>query len=448
MKRSLLIGLLMLVSMHAFDELVLVISLPAITEQLGGEHWYGLCLAAYMLAALVAVAGAGDWIDHQGPAGIMQFGISIACVGLVMAALAPDIGWLIAARVLQGIGGGIGWTVAYSVVNRVCAPQDKSRVVAMLDTAWLIPSLLAPAVGGFLVDQVSWHWIFWIQVPFVLFTLWLLRPLIKDLSYEVKPRNFDSLTNALWIGLLGFSIVWIISNPLSIWWGLLIPLIVGLWRPMNKVLPAGWLQLNNPLAVAVVFNGLIFFAFFGTETFMPLFLIEERGFSTTSAGLMFTCGAFSWVVASFSQSYIDRYIAHQRSMIIGNLVLLGVILMVVVQLNPNANAQWMYVAWVLAGFGMGLTFNSAMTAAMLATEDSSEGATASAIGIAQSLAIGLASGAGGAIKNQVEFNGGELSFALLLIWLLMGSVFLLSLWVAYKKFPAAKDWYAEKTKEE
>jgi MFS family permease len=441
MNRPLLIGLLMVVSLHAFDELVLVISLPAITAEMGGEQWYGLCLASYMLAALVSVAWAGDWIDRHGPSNIFRIGMLCFVTGLVMSASAPSMPWLIAGRVLQGVGGGIGWTVAYSVANRVCTPDQKSRMVALLDSAWLIPSLLAPVLGGILVDYINWQWVFIIQLPFVLCVMWLLMPSIKNLDYEPQSHNYDSLKNALWLGALCLAIMFLISQPLSAWWLLLIPLTFGLWWPLNRVLPQGWLQLDNPLAVAVVFHGIIFFAFFGVETFIPLFLIEERQFSTLSTGLLFTGAACSWVLASFSQSYIDRYISHRRSMIIGNLTLLLVMVMVIQQLNPAANPIWMYVAWMIAGFGMGLMFNSAATAGMLATKPGQEGATATATGMAETLAIALASGAGGAIKNQVEYQGGDLSFALLLIWLLMAGVFMFSLWVVYKKFPVAKNWY-------
>jgi MFS family permease len=441
MSKRLVAGLLLAVSLHAFDELVLVISLPNIVADLGGAQWYGLSLAAYMITSLVAVAWAGDWIDQHGPGGIFGFALLVFSVGLGLAIQAPNIETLIGARMLQGFGGGVVWTVAYSVINRLAAVEIKSRMVAMLDSAWLLPSLLAPVVGGFLVDYLSWRWIFILQVPLVVLIASLVLPQLKALDYEPQAPCYDSLKNALQIGLWSLVIFWVVAEPPGWLWLLLPVALAGIWPPLNRVMPSGWLSLSNPLAVAVVLLGLSFFAFFGMETFMPLFLIEERGFSTSKAGLLFTFAAFAWVAASFGQSWLDQKISHQRSMLIGLVLLVMTLAIILLTLNPAVSPAWLYLAWCLGGFGMGLTFNAAATAAMLATDKGKEGATAAATGMAETLGIALAGGIGGGIKNQVEFQGGSLSDALLLIWLSMGSMLLFCLWLVWRRFPATKDWF-------
>ncbi|GAA5315208.1 MAG: MFS transporter [Candidatus Pelagadaptatus aseana] len=441
MSKRLVAGLLLAVSLHAFDELVLVIALPNIVAELGGAQWYGLSLAAYMITSLVAVAWAGDWIDQHGPGGIFGFALLIFSVGLGLAIQAPNLQTLIAARMLQGLGGGVVWTVAYSVINRLAAVEIKSRMVAMLDSAWLLPSLLAPVVGGLLVDYLSWRWIFILQIPLVALIALLVVPQLRALDYEPQQPCYDSLKNALQIGCWSLLIFWVVSEPMGWLWLLLPVALVGIWPPLNRVMPEGWLQLRSPLAVAVVLLGLSFFAFFGMETFMPLFLIEERGFSTSKAGLLFTCAAFTWVIASFGQSWLDQRISHQRSMLIGLLLLLITLAIILLTLIPTVSPGWLYLAWCLGGFGMGLTFNAAATAAMLATRDGKEGATAAATGMAETLGIALAGGIGGGIKNQVTFQGGSLSDALLLIWLSMGAVLLFCLLIVWRRFPREKQWF-------
>lgn len=443
MSKRLIFGLLLAVSLHAFDELVLIISLPTIVEDLGGGQWYGLSLAAFMLASLVSMAWAGDWIDQHGPSGIFQLGLGCFALGLILACVAPDMMVLIVARSLQGFGGGIAWTTAYSVINRLSAQQLKSRMVAMLDSAWLLPSLLAPAVGGVLIDLLHWRWVFAIQLPLLALVYVLTAPQIRHLAYAPKTSNYDSLKNALQIGMFSGLLIWIVSRPIDLWWLAVPPLLLLLWRPINRVLPEGWLTLSNPLAVSVVILGVCFFAFYGMESFLPLFLIEQRGFSTTAAGLLFTFGAFSWVAASFSQSWLDRTISQRHSMLIGLTLLSMTLAILIAMLNPSVPATLLYLAWTLAGFGMGLAFNAAATAAMLATAPGKEGATASATGVAETLAIALASGMGGAIKNQVSFQGGGLEDALLIIWCVMAAALILGLKVVWWRFPAKRLWHQD-----
>ena len=107
MNRLLQIGLILAVSLHAFDEMALVIALPSISSELGGELLYGVTLSSYVLAAMVATAWSGDWIDRHGPFGAFQIAITCFFVGLLMAIMADTIFKFIIARVLQGIGGGI-----------------------------------------------------------------------------------------------------------------------------------------------------------------------------------------------------------------------------------------------------------------------------------------------------------------------------------------------------
>ena len=99
-----------------------------------------------------------------------------------MATVASSMGEFILARAVQGLGGGITWTVAYAVTNIVIPSDQRPKMIAWLDSAWLIPSLLAPSVGGYVIDYLDWHWIFAGQLPFVvLATFFAISP--PDAAY-------------------------------------------------------------------------------------------------------------------------------------------------------------------------------------------------------------------------------------------------------------------------
>ena len=441
MNRLLQIGLILAVSLHAFDEMALVIALPVISSELGGGVLYGLTLSSYVLAAMVSTAWSGDWIDRHGPYGVFQIAVTCFFAGLILAIIADTMMKFIIARVLQGIGGGIVFTLAYAVTNRLCPIDLKSRMVAWLDSAWLLPSLLAPALGGLLVEHWSWRGLFWLQLPLLLvIALFLLKPL-KMLRLAPTSRDYSGLWTALRIGICCVLVVALTSTPLNLSWFFLVPIILFMWRPLSLVLPLEWWKLRTPLALSIILLGGLFFVFYGVESYTPLYLIENRRMGITATGLVFTCAAFTWVLASFLQSTLDKYFSHRQSLISGALVFLIAFLLMALIVFHLISLEFIYLAWALMGFAMGLTYNTLATSAMLATEAGNEGATAGASGVMGSLCIGLAVGLGGAIKNQVEYRGGDLGQVMDLIGIFMLSVLGILIWIIWQRFPREKTWY-------
>ena len=441
MNRLLQIGLILAVSLHAFDEMALVIALPSISSELGGEVLYGVTLSSYVLAAMVATAWSGDWIDRHGPFGAFQIAITCFFVGLLMAIMADTIFKFIIARVLQGIGGGIVFTLAYAVTNRLCPIDLKSRMVAWLDSAWLLPSLLAPALGGFLVEHWSWRGLFWLQLPVLFAIVLILFKPLKLLRLKPTSLDFSGLWTALRIGICCALVVALTSTPLNQSWLFLAPIIWLIWRPLSIVLPYEWWKLQTPLALSIILLGGLFFVFYGVESYTPLYLIEYRGMGVTETGLVFTCAAFTWVLASFLQSTLDRYFSHRHSLLSGALVFLVAFFMMALVSVNSIPIGFIYSAWGLMGFAMGLTYNTLVTSAMLATQTGHEGATAGASGLMGSLCIGLAAGLGGAIKNQVEYRSGDVGQAMDLIGMLMLAVLGVLILIIWRRFPKEKIWY-------
>lgn len=444
--RSLQLGLILAVSLHAFDELVIAIALPTIARDFGGGDWYGITLASYILAGLVSVVWAGSSIDRRGPLRIFLIGYALFAVGLVLATLATNMWEFIAARVIQGFGGGISFTVAYAITNIVLPREQRPRMVAWLDSAWLIPSLLAPAIGGYIVDYLDWHWIFVGQLPFVLIAGVLLYPRLKPLNKTPEPGSPDS-RRAIWRALRiagGAAIfVTVIAQPVSWSWLILLPLAVALtWRPFIKVMPAGFATARVGLAAAVMLHFLLFYAFYSTELFMPLMMIELRGISSSVTGLAFTSCAVAWIVASFAQAELSHRISLSRSLFLGMFFTTLGVAAAASLLLPDVPYWVVYPAWFIAGIGMGISFNTVVSATMDFTREGEEGATSTANGIAGSLAIGLGAGIGGAITNHGELAGTGLAYSLGLVWVMAGLACLACFWVIWARFRGIEkpDW--------
>ena len=171
--RALTVGILLGVTLVAFDGLAVVTVAPRFATALGGLSLYGWVFSGFLLASLFANVAGGEEADRAGPGRPFTLGLLLFGAGLLLSGVAPSMQLLIVGRVLQGLGGGALATAMYFAVNLAYHDGLRPRMMALMSSAWVVPALIGPAAAGLIAEALSWRWIFLGILPLLVVVAWL-----------------------------------------------------------------------------------------------------------------------------------------------------------------------------------------------------------------------------------------------------------------------------------
>lgn len=395
--RGITAGLVFTITLVAFEALAIITILPLVSADLGGLGLYGWVISAFSLGLLVGIVAGGDQADRRGPAAPFVVGLLLFATGLAIGGLAPTMPVLVAARAIQGAGAGTIPSVAYASIGRTYPDAQRPRVFAVLSTAWVVPGLVGPSVAAIVGVHLGWRWVFLGLLPLValagLLTVRPLRRLGRPPVTATRPGRFiDALRLALGAGALlaALSSRSPVIGPLLAVAGL----VVGL-RPLLRLLPAGTLQARRGLPAAVLARGMLTFAFFGADTFVPLALTSARGQSTTVAGAAVTAATLSWTAGAWFQERRASSWSNRRLVTMGFGILLAGIAVVALVLVPAVPIAVALVGWLIGGLGIGVAYAQISVAVLGGAPPGQEGSSSAAMQLSDTLGVALGAGIGG-----------------------------------------------------
>ncbi|MBT9607906.1 MFS transporter [Microbacterium sp.] len=199
--RILVVALLAVSFLGALDHTVVSTSLATIAGDLGALEHMSWIMVGYTLAATVMLPVLGKLGDVVGPRRVFVVSLGLFLVASLACGFAPDLGWLIAARVIQGLGSAGLQLMSQTIIARVTSPRQRPRYMAIIGTAFPVAIVVGPVVGGLITDFWGWSWVFWINVPLGLAALALALVALPRLPGGAHPR-FDVPGSLVFTGAL------------------------------------------------------------------------------------------------------------------------------------------------------------------------------------------------------------------------------------------------------
>jgi len=406
-RRALTVGLVLTITLVAFEALAVSTVMPEVASELSGLELYGWVFSAFFLGSLIGIVIVGGAIDRRGLAVPFGLGLGLFAIGLLVGGLAPSMPVLVAARFVQGLGAGAIPPIAYVAIGRSLPEPLRPRMFATLSTAWILPGLLGPAIAAGVGETIGWRFVFLGLLPLIglsgAMTLGALRavaaaPVNVAAEAGVSAANRARLPLAILVAMgaglvtLGLTSSVIAATVLLVGFG--IP--VGVYA-LRRLTPPGTVLARPVLPAAVLLRGLLTFMFFGVDAFVPLVLVEWRGRSLTEAGLVLSGATIVWTAGSWVQARGSTRWSSARFVRVGfAIVLLGLASFMVV-LRQDVPWQVALPTFALACFGMGLAYSPLALIVLIEATPQDQGSASSALSLTDTLGVALGTGVSGAI---------------------------------------------------
>ena len=374
-KMEILFAVMLGLFLGALDQTIVGPALPTIVTQLAGNDVYVWAVTIYLLTSTISVPFWGKLSDLYGRKPMFMIGIIIFLVGSALSGLSQNMTQMIAFRGLQGIGAGSLFPIALAVIGDLFSPAERGKYQGLFGAVFGIAFIVGPLVGGFLTEQVSWHWIFYVNIPIGLVSLFFIFRLLPTVKNPRATRNFDILGGLIFTIATGFLLVGLTqkgqTNPtthaLNAWTdptvgGFILIALVGIalfiWAEARAKEPIVPLQLfrNRTYAASMVATFFAAFAFFGAIIFLPRWFQIVQGYSPTNSGLAALPLMVGLIFSSIASGLIVARTGRYKWLTVGAIVLMAFSTLLMTQLRAETPVPIVWLWMFIAGLGVGPTF--------------------------------------------------------------------------------------------
>jgi EmrB/QacA subfamily drug resistance transporter len=375
-KLEILFAVMLGLFLGALDQTIVGPALPTIVTQLHGNDIYVWAVTIYLLTSTISLPFWGKLSDIYGRKPMFIIGIVAFLVGSALSGLSQDMTQLIVFRGIQGVGAGSLFPIALAVIGDLFSPAERGKYQGFFGLVFGVAFIVGPLIGGFLTEQVSWHWIFYVNIPIGLVSLFFIFRLLPTVKNARATRNFDVLGGVIFTIATGMMLVGLteksqtdpVTHQLYNWTdplvgGLILGAIVGyvlfIWAETRAKEPIVPLTLfrNRTYAASMVATFFAAFAFFGAIIFLPRWFQIVQGYTPTGSGLAAIPLMIGLIASSIASGFIVARTGRYRLLLVGAILLMAIATALMTQLRADTPVTVVWAWMFLAGIGVGPTFS-------------------------------------------------------------------------------------------
>lgn len=394
-RKKIMFGPVFMMFIACFDGTIVGTCGPVIARDLNGTDLYSWMVTAYMLCETIMIPIAGKLSDLYGRKPLFLIGLVLFAAGSFVAGMSTNMLMLISCRAVQGLGGGILIPVAIAAVADLYAPQDRAKMQGLLGAVFGIGSGIGPLFGGYITEYISWHWIFYINIPLAI------------LAYVITIRNFPSpvmgekpiidvrgitflslflLDILLFFEWGGDEVAWVSAESASMIAiaTVLLAMFVMVERRAREPILSPDLLKNKTVISAAVFMFVFGLAMMGVMMYSSMFAITIFGITTLEAGEYSLALVFGMMItATLSGAFVNK--TGYRPWLIAGPIISAVGLFYMSHMDMDTTMGYYLSALFVFGIGLGCIMAVVMTAVQNSSKPSEMGMTISAVNLIRSV---------------------------------------------------------------
>ncbi|GAA0126222.1 MDR family MFS transporter [Clostridium senegalense] len=360
-KRNVVIAIMMVMFLAAFEGTVVSTAMSTIAKDLQGYNLISWVFSAYLLTSAVSTPIYGKLSDLYGRKKMLTLGTIIFIIGSSFCGISQSMTQLIMFRAIQGIGAGSILTITYTIIGDIFDISERAKIQGWLSTVWGIASLIGPFLGGFLIDYLSWHWIFFINVPFGIASIILLHRNFEEKVVKTDAKidyigivflttSIISVLLGVFIGIIKFRIVLFVIAIIS-----LVLFYFTEKKSLEPIVPFDIFTRNTIIANLICF--LASGALMAIEAYTPLYTQNVLGYTPTIAGVTMAPMSIAWLLSSFILSKtLSKY--GEKIVVIVAIMLLTIGSVILKLVGVSTPIVLLIGAIVIMGFGFGGVFTT------------------------------------------------------------------------------------------
>ncbi len=366
-KYEILFAILLALFLGALDQTIVGTALPRIVTDLGGNELYTWVVTVYLLTSTITGPFFGKLSDLYGRKPLLTIGISLFLLGSALSGLSQELWQLILFRGIQGLGAGALFPISLAVIGDMFTPAERGKYQGLFGAVFGISAIIGPALGGILTDTISWHWVFYVNIPIGLVSLVVISRLLPTVKRADASRNIDWLGGGVFAVAVSLLLIGLTNKQTGDWTD---PSVGGLIavasllgaafvfiesRVKEPIVPLGLFRIRT-YTTSIIATFFTSFGFFAGIIFLPRWFQFVEGSSATESGYATLPLLIGLIASSIVSGQIVARTGRYKLLTIGSLavVVLGLFLMSSLHADTPLPVLW---GWMfIAGVGVGPSF--------------------------------------------------------------------------------------------